>query len=80
MRRSVEYAVKEEMANTLIDLLVRRLQLSNTPSLGLDCLQECADIMAGLLGWSDAQKDSEIRKYREEIRRNTDFSNNPCSE
>lgn len=78
LRRSVEYAVKEEMANTLIDLLVRRLQLSNTPSLGLDCLQECANIMAGLLGWSDAQKDSEMREYREEIRRNTDFSNNPC--
>lgn len=78
LRSSVEYAVKEDMANTLMDLLVRRLQLSVTPSLGLDCLQECADIMAGLLGWTDAQKDSEISSYKEEIKRNTDFYNNPC--
>ena len=73
LRDSVEHAVKNEMANTLIDLLVRRLQLSTTASLGLDHLQECADIMAGLLGWADAQKESEVLAYKEEIRKNMQF-------
>lgn len=75
---SVEEAVKEGMANNLIDLLVRRLQLSVTPSLGLDRLEECASIMAGLLNWGLSQKESQISSYKEEIRKNTQFSDNPC--
>lgn len=71
LRDSVEYFVKEEMANTLIDLLVRRLQLSTTTSLGLDCLQECADIMGGILGWTDAQKESQVSAYKDDVRKNT---------
>jgi len=70
LRSAIERSVKEEMANSLTDLLVRRLQLSNTRSLGLTELEESADIMAGLLGWSPTQKESEIRSYKEEIRKN----------
>lgn len=69
----IEYAVQEEMANSLSGLLTRRLQLSTAPSLGLQYLKECADIMAGFLGWTDAQKEREIRVYKEEVRRNTNF-------
>ena len=75
---SVEEAVKDEMANNLIDLLARRLQLSVTPSLGFDRLEECASIMAGLLNWGLSQKESQISAYKEEIRKNTQFSDNPC--
>lgn len=67
----IEQAVKDEMANTLTDLLCRRLQLSTTPSLGLAELNDCADIMAGLLGWTDAQKEQEINLYTEKVRKNT---------
>lgn len=76
LSKSIERAVKEEMAVTLTDLLVRRLQFSTTPSLGLGHLEECAQIMAGLLGWTDARKNSEINGYREEIRKNTEFLDN----
>jgi len=69
----IEHAVKEEMANSLIDLLVRRLQLSITPSHGLEYLKECADIMAALLGWTDTKKEQEINLYKEEVRRNMNF-------
>lgn len=69
----IEYAVKEEMANSLTDLLVRRLQLSTTASLGLSHLQECADIMSRLLNWSDAQKGEQISMYKEEVRKNMNF-------
>ncbi len=69
----IEHAVKEEMANTLIDLLVRRLELSTTSSLGLEHLKVCADIMTGLFGWSDTEKEDEIRMYKEEVRKNANF-------
>lgn len=69
--QSVERAVKEEMANTLCDLLIRRLQLSTTPSFGLGYLDKCADIMAGFLGWTDSRKGAEKQMYKEEVRRNT---------
>lgn len=69
----VEYAVKEEMADSLIDLLVRRLQFSITPSHGLEYLKECADIMAALLGWTDIEKKRQISLYKEEIRKNMNF-------
>lgn len=73
LTKLIEYAVKEEMANSLADLLVRRLQLSTTPSLGLSHLQECADIMSRLLNWSDTQKGEQISMYKEEVKKNMDF-------
>jgi glycerol-3-phosphate dehydrogenase len=69
----IERAVKEEMANNLNDLLVRRLQLATTYSLGLEQLEECARIMAGLLGWSEEQKESEVRLYKEEVKKESKF-------
>ncbi|MDP3731878.1 MAG: glycerol-3-phosphate dehydrogenase/oxidase [Candidatus Omnitrophota bacterium] len=69
----IEHAVKEEMANSLIDLLARRLQLSVTPAHGLEYLKECADIMAALLGWPDTKKEQEISLYKEEVRKNMNF-------
>ncbi|MDP3804164.1 MAG: glycerol-3-phosphate dehydrogenase/oxidase [Candidatus Omnitrophota bacterium] len=74
LRKLIERAVKDEMANTLVDLLVRRLELARTPSLGLDRLEECAHIMAELLGWSAAQEEYEMRLYKEETRKNLRFA------
>ncbi|MBI4335201.1 MAG: glycerol-3-phosphate dehydrogenase/oxidase [Candidatus Omnitrophica bacterium] len=72
-RALVEYAVKEEMAVSLVDLLARRLQLSTTPSLGLDRLNECADIMAWLLNWSEKEKARQMALYKDEIMKNSPF-------
>ncbi len=69
----IEGAVKDEMANTLTDLLARRLEFSTLPSQGLNRLGECADIMAGLLGWTDAEKEREMDSYKEEVRKNNNF-------
>lgn len=73
LRSLIEYAVKEEMANSLIDLLARRLQLSIAPEHGFECLKECADIMAALLGWAETKKEREIGLYKEEVRKNLNF-------
>lgn len=69
----IEHAVKEEMANSLIDLLVRRLQFSTIPSFGFEHLKECTDIMSDFLGWTDVQKEYEINAYKEEISKNKNF-------
>ncbi|MBI4974616.1 MAG: glycerol-3-phosphate dehydrogenase/oxidase [Candidatus Omnitrophica bacterium] len=71
LHKCIERAVKYEMANSLTDLLVRRLQFATTPSLGLDRLEECGRIMGEFLNWSGAQKESEMRLYKEEMRKNT---------
>lgn len=70
LRARIEYAVKNEMANSLTDLLVRRLQFSATPSRGLDVSERIADIMGELLNWSPAQKEYEIQAYKYEVRKN----------
>ena len=69
----IEHSVKNEMANSLNGLLIRRLQLSSTPSRGLEYLNDCANIMGGILGWSEAQRESEIDRYKKEISRNMNF-------
>ena len=71
LHKLIERAVKYEMANSLTDLLVRRLQFATTPSLGLDRLEECGRIMGEFLNWSSAQRESEMRLYKEEMRKNT---------
>lgn len=72
LRSRIEYAVKNEMAVCLTDLLVRRLQLSMTPSRGLDVYEEAGRIMGELLSWSASQVEYEIQTYKYEIRRNTE--------
>ncbi|HOX09501.1 MAG TPA: glycerol-3-phosphate dehydrogenase/oxidase [Candidatus Omnitrophota bacterium] len=71
LRSRIERAVKNEMAVGLTDLLVRRLQLSMTPSRGLDVYEEAGRIMSELLGWTPAQRDLEVQSYKYEIRKNT---------
>jgi glycerol-3-phosphate dehydrogenase len=72
LRSRIERAVKDEMANSLKDLLIRRLQLAMTPSRGLDVYEEAGRIMGELLGWSASQVEYEIQTYKYEIRRNTE--------
>ncbi len=70
LRSRIERAVKDEMANSLKDLLIRRLQLAMTPSRGLDVYEEAGRIMGELLDWTLAQRDYEIQSYKYEIRKN----------
>jgi glycerol-3-phosphate dehydrogenase len=72
LRSRIERAVKDEMANSLKDLLIRRLQLAMTPSRGLDVYEDAGRIMGELLGWSASQVEYEIQAYKYEIRRNTE--------
>lgn len=79
LHERIERAVKYEMANSLTDLLVRRLQFATSPSLGLAQLEECGRIMAGLLNWSSAQTEREIQSYKEELKKNQSAYEGPDS-
>lgn len=64
------YAVQEEMAQTLSDLLIRRTHLAfETRDHGIGVARAAADIVAPLLGWDDATKGQQVGEFREDAAR-----------
>jgi len=64
------YGVSKEMAQTLSDLLIRRVHLAfETPDHGASVAPRAADIVAPLLAWDDQTKSARVREYREDIER-----------
>lgn len=64
----VEHAVREELAATVCDVLIRRTQIFfRDRDQGLGCAERVAAHMAGLLGWDDATKERELERYRGEV-------------
>jgi glycerol-3-phosphate dehydrogenase len=66
-RAEVRYAVEEEMAMTLSDLLWRRFQVGHSVCHGLDMAQPAAELMGATLGWSSDEKLRQLARYREEV-------------
>jgi len=56
----VIYAVREEMAVTLPDVVYRRTGLGSTGIPVRETLKQCANIMAAELGWSKTRVSKEI--------------------
>ena len=56
----VAYAVSEEMALHLDDVLFRRTGIGTLGNPGDDAIKKCADLMGGMLGWNDKDKEREI--------------------
>ncbi len=64
------YAVKEEMAATLSDVLIRRTHLAfETPDHGIEASARAAEIVAPYLGWGDDVKRARLRAYRSDVER-----------
>ena len=60
----VVYAVEHEMARRLADVVFRRTGLGTLGHPGEPALERCAAIMAGRLGWSEAQRADQLRSIR----------------
>ncbi|MBU6444089.1 MAG: glycerol-3-phosphate dehydrogenase/oxidase [Alphaproteobacteria bacterium] len=56
----VLYAVREEMAMTLEDVVMRRTGIGQLGDPGAEAINSVADLMAGELGWDRARRDAEI--------------------
>ncbi|MBI3616262.1 MAG: glycerol-3-phosphate dehydrogenase/oxidase [Candidatus Omnitrophica bacterium] len=63
----VRYAVEEEMAMTLSDLLWRRFGVGWSACQGLDMCEPAARIMGDLLAWSESDRGSQIELYHSEV-------------
>ena len=65
-RESIEaeivYAVEQEMAVHLDDVVFRRTGIGTVGHPGATCLRRCADIMGDLLGWSPARRADELER------------------
>jgi glycerol-3-phosphate dehydrogenase len=56
----VRFAVEEEMAVRLSDVVFRRTGLGTVGDPGIECLRRCAEIMGTCLGWSEERMRDEI--------------------
>jgi glycerol-3-phosphate dehydrogenase len=62
-------AFRQEMAQTLADVLLRRTMVGLGPSVGLDADQNAAQVAGQFLGWSDERAADEVTAYRKTIKR-----------
>jgi glycerol-3-phosphate dehydrogenase len=64
----VDWAVREELAATVCDVMIRRTQLFfRDVDQGLGAAHRVADRMAELLGWDEATKAKELARYEAEV-------------
>ena len=73
MVAQLHHAVREEMAVSLQDVLLRRTGIGQSRCLGLDCAEAIGQRMADLLGWSSRRLDAELGAYRHEAERSLRF-------
>jgi glycerol-3-phosphate dehydrogenase len=64
LRAEVVHGVREEMAQKLTDVVLRRTELGMSGDPGTECLATCAGIMAKELNWSEAKIHQEIHEAR----------------
>jgi glycerol-3-phosphate dehydrogenase len=64
----VTYAVREEMAVRLADVILRRTELGSGSHPGAAAIAAAARGMQPLLGWSDHERDAEIADTERELR------------
>lgn len=62
-------AVRHEFAQTLTDVLARRMLLAFEPGHGLDVVERAAAVMGAECGWDAERQAAEIRGYREWLER-----------
>ncbi len=66
----LHYAVEQEMALTLGDLLIRRLHVAyETRDHGIAAAPAAARAVGPLLGWSESDYTAQLAEYRSEIAR-----------
>jgi glycerol-3-phosphate dehydrogenase len=65
----VIWAFREEMAETLSDVLLRRTMAGYGPRVALDVVEPAAQVAVKHLGWDEERAEREVREYREWIQR-----------
>lgn len=60
----IPYAVRWELAQTLIDVFMRRAMVGWDPDVGRDEIETAGEIARDYLGWDDARVQREVADYR----------------
>jgi glycerol-3-phosphate dehydrogenase len=64
----VDFAIDEELAATVSDVLVRRTQIFfRDPDQGLEAAATIADRMGARIGWDDTERERWLQAYRDEV-------------
>jgi glycerol-3-phosphate dehydrogenase len=66
-------AVRDEMAVSLADVLLRRTGIGTSSCQGLDCAESIGKRMRDLLGWSVRRLDAELEAYQAHVARSQRF-------
>jgi glycerol-3-phosphate dehydrogenase len=69
----LHHAVREELAVSLQDVLLRRTGIGQSRCQGLDCAEPIAVRMAELLGWSSRRVEAELLAYSQHVERSRRF-------
>ncbi|WGW12557.1 glycerol-3-phosphate dehydrogenase/oxidase [Saxibacter everestensis] len=81
LKAEVVYAASHEGAMHLEDVLTRRTRLSyEQRERGMAASADVATLMAGVLGWSDAEKQQELDSYRKRVEAELAAQNQPDDE
>jgi len=70
----VVYAFREESAETLADCLMRRTMVGLNGSVGLDAVENAAQVAQKFLGWDDERASREVEDYRRYVERFRQYS------
>jgi glycerol-3-phosphate dehydrogenase len=62
IKAEVIHAVQHEMAFTLADIVFRRTDLATGGNPGDQILRDCADLAAGELGWTNDQREAQLKE------------------
>ncbi|CAN5659265.1 hypothetical protein BH24ACT21_BH24ACT21_05570 [soil metagenome] len=65
----VIWAFREEMAQKLTDVLLRRSMVGMGPNVGLDVDEAAAEVAVKHLGWDEERAEREVKEYREWVER-----------
>ncbi|MBE0525016.1 MAG: glycerol-3-phosphate dehydrogenase/oxidase [Methanosarcinales archaeon] len=64
IKGEILHGIREEMAQKLSDVVLRRTELGTAGHPGEECLKTCADIMAKELGWNKVKIQEELKDVR----------------
>jgi glycerol-3-phosphate dehydrogenase len=80
LKAEVDWAIAEEEAQRLDDVLGRRVPLILwARDQGLGCASAVADRMASRLGWSDSRRQAEVANYRKQVALSQQFRTVPSA-
>jgi glycerol-3-phosphate dehydrogenase len=64
LKSEILYGIREEMAQKLSDVVLRRTELGTAEYPGEESLKTCADLMAKELGWNESKIQEELKEVR----------------